>query len=110
MAISLFVIGLIFGSFLNVLAFRYSPEGFFFSWRKWGGRSHCLFCAQKLHWYELIPVVSFLAQEGRCLICRSRLSWQYPLVELTTALLALLLFLIQKWPLEKPEQLIWQPI
>lgn len=89
-AVFLFVFGLIVGSFLNVLAFRYDPEGRFFSFKKWTGRSHCLFCSQQLKWYELIPVLSFIIQEGRCLVCRRKLSWQYPLVELASGLAFLL--------------------
>jgi prepilin signal peptidase PulO-like enzyme (type II secretory pathway) len=89
-AFFLFLLGLVVGSFLNVVAFRYSPEGALFHPAKWGGRSHCLFCSQPLKWYELIPVVSFIIQEGRCLVCRKQLSWQYPLVELASGLTFLL--------------------
>lgn len=96
-AFFLFVFGLVVGSFLNVLAFRYDSEGAFFSPKKWGGRSHCLFCSQQLHWYELIPVISFLVQEGRCLVCRAKLAWQYPLVELASGLAFLLpLYILDK--------------
>lgn len=86
----LFILGLVVGSFLNVVAFRYSEEGALFNPVKWGGRSHCLFCSQPLKWYELIPVISFIIQEGRCMVCRRRLSWQYPLVELATGFTFLL--------------------
>ena len=86
----LFLLGLIVGSFLNVVAFRYSSEGALFHPAKWGGRSHCLFCSQPLKWYELIPVFSFIIQEGRCMVCRRRLSWQYPLVELAAGFTFLL--------------------
>src|SRR3989338_3791087 len=86
----LFIFGLVIGSFLNVLAFRYDPDQPFFGWKRWGGRSHCLFCSQQLKWYELIPVISFIIQEGRCLVCRRKLFWQYPLVELASGFTFLL--------------------
>ncbi|MDP3999730.1 MAG: prepilin peptidase [bacterium] len=85
-AVFLFVFGLVIGSFLNVLAFRYDPDQPFFGLKRWGGRSHCLFCSQQLKWYELIPILSFIIQEGRCLVCRKKLFWQYPLVELASGL------------------------
>jgi len=76
------LLGLCIGSFLNVLIFR---------WREnksiWRGRSQCPDCQKTLRWFELIPVLSFLIQKGRCCGCHQKISWQYPLVELTTALL-----------------------
>ena len=75
------MLGLIIGSFLNVIIFRmHTGKGI-------GGRSMCLSCGKTLSWYELIPVFSFLFQRGRCTQCRSKISWQYPLVEGATALL-----------------------
>ena len=81
-----FVFGLIVGSFLNVVTLR------FHSGQSVGGRSHCLSCGKNLAWYELLPVASFVAQGGRCRGCRSKISWQYPLVELLTGLLFVLVF------------------
>jgi prepilin signal peptidase PulO-like enzyme (type II secretory pathway) len=46
-------------------------------------------CGKTLAWYELVPVFSFLIQGGRCRQCKSKLSWQYPAVELLTALVFL---------------------
>lgn len=76
-----FLFGLLVGSFLNVLADRL-PFGESVLW----GRSHCDFCRKPLRWFELIPIVSFLFQGGRCLRCKKKLSFQYPVVELITAL------------------------
>jgi prepilin signal peptidase PulO-like enzyme (type II secretory pathway) len=56
-----------------------------------GGRSMCMSCGKTLHWYELIPVISFFYQNGKCTKCKSVISWQYPLVEIATGLLFLLL-------------------
>ena len=46
------------------------------------GRSECPKCKKKLRWYELIPILSFFVQGGRCRDCRERISWQYPIVEI----------------------------
>lgn len=80
----LFVFGLIIGSFLNVVAFRYSGNGPLFNFKKLSGRSRCPYCRRSLKWRELIPLLSFLWQGGRCRSCRHRLSWQYPIVELAS--------------------------
>ncbi|OGZ96749.1 MAG: hypothetical protein A3B34_01365 [Candidatus Sungbacteria bacterium RIFCSPLOWO2_01_FULL_54_21] len=76
----LFVIGLVIGSFLNVVILRGERgEGL-------GGRSRCMACGRILGISELVPVASFIFQHGRCRGCRERFSVQYPLVELGTAL------------------------
>ena len=49
-------------------------------------------CMSTLQWYELIPVLSFLGLQGRCRSCKTKISIQYPLVELTTGLLFGVLF------------------
>ncbi|MFH1170170.1 MAG: prepilin peptidase [Candidatus Vogelbacteria bacterium] len=81
-AISLlvFLFGLIIGSFLNVAIYRYRTG---YTLR---GRSQCLICGKSLRWFELIPLASFIIQGGKCHTCGARISWQYPLVELATAL------------------------
>lgn len=71
-----FVFGTIIGSFLNVVILRYNTGKLIL------GRSSCFSCNKKLSWYELFPVFSFLFQLGRCKVCKSKISWQYPLVEL----------------------------
>nr|WP_281283043.1 A24 family peptidase [Verticiella sediminum] len=50
-------------------------------------RSHCPACGHGLAWYELVPVLSWLWQRGRCRHCRASVSVQYPLVELACAAL-----------------------
>ncbi|MEK7118915.1 MAG: prepilin peptidase [Patescibacteria group bacterium] len=74
------ILGLAVGSFLNVLIDRL-PKGQSVVW----GRSRCDFCKKTLRWYELIPIVSFVMQKGRCRRCRKKISWQYPIVEVVTA-------------------------
>ncbi|HEY4499942.1 MAG TPA: prepilin peptidase [Candidatus Paceibacterota bacterium] len=85
----LFVSGLAVGSFLNVLTLRYDPDGAGFG-KAFHGRSHCPNCKKTLRWYELIPVLSFLFQLGRCRSCKTSLSWQYPLVELASGFVFLI--------------------
>ena len=75
----IFILGLIIGSFLNVVIMRLNTGE---SMIKDGSR--CFSCGKNLKWYELVPVFSFIAQRGRCRECGSRISWQYPIVELIT--------------------------
>lgn len=75
------VLGLIIGSFLNVVILRGIDK------KKLGGRSRCPFCKNKLSLKELIPIASFLWQKGRCLHCGQKLSRQYPLMESLTAVI-----------------------
>ena len=84
----LFLVGLAVGSFLNVLSLRYDPDKPIFRREVFGGRSHCMACRKQLRWFELVPIVSFLLQRGRCRSCGARLSLQYPIVELLAGLLA----------------------
>lgn len=75
------IFGAIIGSFLNVVILRYNTG------KGLTGRSGCFTCGKTLQSHELIPVLSYLFQKGRCLGCRSSISFQYPLVEGITALL-----------------------
>ncbi len=83
------ILGAIIGSFLNVVILRMNTG------RGLNGRSGCLSCNKQLHWHELIPVVSFFALKTRCAGCKSKVSWQYPLVEISTALIFFGVFLKQ---------------
>lgn len=76
------LLGLAFGSFLNVCLSRW-PEGE--SVVK--PRSHCRNCGRTLAWWENIPVASWLALRGRCRTCKAKISWRYPLVELSVGAL-----------------------
>ncbi len=81
-----FVFGTIIGSFLNVVSLRYNTG------KGIGGKSFCFSCGKHLHWYELVPILSFAIQKGRCRNCQSRISPQYPLVEIFTGLIFTALF------------------
>ena len=78
----IFLLGTIIGSFLNVVIYRFNTGRTIAT-----GRSICMTCNRNLRWYELIPVFSFLIQSGKCRRCASRISHQYPLVELLTGLM-----------------------
>lgn len=77
------LLGIAVGSFLNVVILRLGKE-------KITGRSHCPHCGKTLAWWELIPLLSFFLQRGRCRSCHKKLSLQYPFVEGLTGLLFLL--------------------
>ncbi|MFA5053132.1 MAG: prepilin peptidase [Parcubacteria group bacterium] len=94
----LFCLGTIIGSFLNVLILRYRPGGAVFG-RHLGGRSACPKCGKILHWYELIPIASFIVQLGRCRGCKKGIAFQYPLVEiLSGTILATVPFILGMTP------------
>lgn len=96
--IFIFILGLIIGSFLNCLIWRlYKNETL-------GGRSYCPYCRAPIAWYDNFPVLSFIFLLGRCRHCRQKISWQYPLVEVITAVLFLLSFI----KLSQSPQLAWQ--
>jgi Type II secretory pathway, prepilin signal peptidase PulO and related peptidases len=76
------LLGLAFGSFLNVCVSRW-PEGESIVLP----RSHCRNCENKLRWWENIPLLSWALLHARCRTCRVRISGRYPLVELTVGAL-----------------------
>ncbi len=83
-----FVFGAAVGSFLNVCIFRIPSKTSIIK-----PASRCPHCLVPLHYYDNIPVLSFIILRGKCRNCSGKISWRYPLVELLTAVLALMLFL-----------------
>ena len=81
------IIGLIIGSFLNVVILRFDDLKTIFS-----VRSHCPKCKKDLAWYELIPFFSYVALWGKCRTCKKDISIQYPLVEAGAALIFVLMY------------------
>lgn len=95
------VLGLMVGSFLNVVIYRMplmlerqwqaqttsSSEQVTNTWNLATPRSHCPHCQHRLPWWENLPVLSFWAQKGRCTACHAPIGWRYPAVEVFTALL-----------------------
>lgn len=82
------ILGLIFGSFINVVGLRLlSGESIVLP------PSKCPKCNTKLKWYDNIPVLAYLTLGGKCRYCKTNISWQYPIVEAMNAALYLLIFL-----------------
>jgi len=75
------ILGLIVGSFLNVVIWRLEDLKSIVN-----TRSHCPKCKKTLSWLDLIPVFSFIFLWGKCRYCKKEISLQYPLVEIGTAL------------------------
>lgn len=86
MVLFLTVFGLLVGSFLNALIYRL-PREINIAYP----RSSCPNCNKVITWYENIPVLSYLFLRGKCSGCGTKISMQYPLVEIITALVAFLL-------------------
>ena len=86
MAIIIFLFGLALGSFLNCVIYRLEHNQSFLR-----GRSYCPYCQHQLDLRDLIPVLSFLILRGKCRYCQQKISWQYPLVEIFTGLIFLLI-------------------
>ena len=82
------VLGAVFGSFLNVVAYRL-PRGESLS----RPRSRCPGCLTQIRAYDNVPVLSWLALRGRCRTCRAPISARYPLVEAATGALCALVVL-----------------
>lgn len=100
----IFIFGLLVGSFLNVVIYRLplmlesaweneaknilklasEPNEQVFNLNR--PNSHCPYCRHPLKFYNNIPLFSYLLQKGRCQFCKHKISWQYPLVELVTAI------------------------
>lgn len=83
-----FIIGLILGSFLNVVVHRLPQKGSLLF-----PPSHCPLCQKPLKWYHNIPLLSYLFLRGKCAFCGGRISPLYPLVELLSALILSLFYL-----------------
>lgn len=78
----IFLLGTIIGSFLNVVIYRFNTGKTIIK-----GRSICLTCNRNLRWFELIPILSWVMQSGKCRRCKEVISYQYPIVEFITGLM-----------------------
>lgn len=108
------ILGLLVGSFLNVVIYRLPKM----MERQWAAecaelagkvedsgekfnlmvpRSRCSSCGHVIAWYENIPILSFLFLKGKCSICGTKFGWRYPLVEAVTG--ALFFFCAWRWGL-----------
>lgn len=101
-ALLVFIGGLTVGSFLNVCIHRV-PLGLSLLWPG----SSCPHCRQRIPAYHNIPVLSFLILRGRCAYCGRNISVQYPLIEVLTGLMSLLLYLRFGQVMELPFYLVF---
>jgi leader peptidase (prepilin peptidase)/N-methyltransferase len=83
----IFTFGILIGSFLNVVIYRI-PKGESIVFPS----SKCQSCQTPLKWYHNIPIFSWLFLRGKCGFCSEKISAQYPLIELTTGIIAISLF------------------
>jgi leader peptidase (prepilin peptidase) / N-methyltransferase len=85
---TIFLLGLSIGSFLNVVIYRLPLRHSICMLP-----SHCPQCEQRLRWHELIPLISYMLQGGKCQSCGLAILIRYPLVELLTGILYIMLYL-----------------
>lgn len=85
--ILIFLFGVVWGSFLNVVAYRLTFDKPFFT-----KRSKCPSCDHVISWYDNIPVLSWFCLRGRCRNCKTNISFLYPAVELASGLIFVLVF------------------
>ncbi len=107
----LFFLGLSLGSFVNALVWRVHQQELPVKKRAGSkaelsimtGRSMCPNCKHTLGVFDLLPVISWVALRGRCRYCKDAIGWQYPTVELITAVLFVLSYAY--WPYGLTESL-----
>jgi leader peptidase (prepilin peptidase)/N-methyltransferase len=97
---SVFFLGAVIGSFLNVCIFRI-PAGESIVHPP----SRCPVCRVSIRWYQNVPILSFLLLGGRCASCRTRIPWRYPLVEALTGVLFVLV--VQRFGFAWPTPVYW---
>jgi len=95
MQVLVFIYGLIFGSFFNVVIYRLPMEKSLIR-----PRSSCGTCGHVLRPVELIPLISYIVQRGRCKHCHEKFSMRYPMVELLTGVLFLVVYMKIGWTVE----------
>ncbi len=85
--IYIFIIGILFGSFTNVLIYRIPIKlSIVFPF------SHCPVCKHKIQWYDNIPILSYVLLGGKCRYCKSKISIQYPIIETISGLIFVLIY------------------
>src|SRR5579859_6975507 len=97
----LFIFGLAAGSFINALVWRLHEQEKGQGAQKlsiFHGRSICPHCKRELAVRDLLPVISWLSLKGRCRYCQQSISIQYPVVELTMAVVFVLSYIL--WPFD----------
>lgn len=93
-------LGLLLGSFAGALSYRIPRK---LSWASFSGkesRSACPFCNTTLTMKDLVPVLSWLLRQGQCGHCSAPISVRYPLIELSSAVICLVLYAILGWNMQ----------
>lgn len=85
-----FLFGIVIGSFLNVCIYRIPKKEDIVR-----TRSHCMSCGYQLKWYDMFPVISYVALGGKCRKCKTKLSVQYPLIEALNGVAYVLVLLVK---------------
>lgn len=78
-----FILGTVLGSFYNVVGYRLPKEESVIRPK----HSYCPNCHNRLKWYELIPIISYIIQLGKCRHCHHKISFFYPMIEFLTGIL-----------------------
>lgn len=101
MEIIIFILGLCFGSFVNMLVYRIAVryelkvhQVYKVHQVKNKNRSFCDYCGKQLNWYENVPVISWLILKGKTKCCHKKLSLSYPVVELLMGILFLFFYFV----------------
>lgn len=87
--IVIFIFGITIGSFLNVCIYRIPLHQSIVT-----VSFHCMTCGRKLKWYDMVPVFSWLLLGGKCRSCKSKISLQYPVIELLNGILYVVICLV----------------
>lgn len=82
MPLAITILGLVIGSFIGALSYRY-PRGISIIKKE---RSFCDSCGRAISWYDNIPIASYITLLGRCRGCNKKISPRYPIIETATAL------------------------
>ena len=78
----IFIFGIVVGSFLNVCIYRIPLGETIVT-----APSHCMSCGSRLHWYDMVPVFSWMVLGGKCRNCKAKISVQYPIIEAVNGIL-----------------------
>ncbi len=103
MAIIIFILGLCFGSFVNMLVYRTAEKYKILKIKRADtgvrpynkNRSFCDYCGKQLNWYENVPVISWLILKGKTKCCQKKLPLSYPVVELLMGVLFVIFYRFQ---------------
>lgn len=93
--ITIFIFGIVIGSFLNVCIYRIPKKEDIVKIN-----SHCMSCNYKLKWYDLVPIFSYIFLGGRCRECKTHISIQYPIIEGLNGILYVLVVFVNGFTIE----------